>query len=116
MNQQNQKKSNTTTYIILFVLLALSGFAYFYFIGLQPSPDAGIEQIDNTNQVAGIKVFNLLNEISAININDELFKDNSYQELRDLTVSIPILPIGRPNPFAPVPGMVLNPSQSTSGR
>lgn len=115
MNQQNQKKSGAMTYIMLFIALVGAGFAYFYFIGLQTPSGAGLEIVDNSDQVAGIKVFNLLNEISAININDNLFKDGSYQELNDLSVSIPVLPIGRPNPFAPVPGMVTTMTQ-TSGR
>ena len=117
MNQQPQnQKSGAMTYIFLIIILVAGGIAYFYFMGNQGSGSIGLEVVDTSKQAAGIRVLNLLNEISGIEINDKIFGDNAYQLLRDNTVSIPALPIGRANPFAPVPGMVTTLPSAGSGR
>ena len=117
MNQQPQnQKSGAMTYVFLIIILVAGGMTYFYFMGNQGPSSVGLEVVDSSQQVAGVRVLNLLNEISGIEINNRIFGDGSYELLRDNTVQIPSLPIGRQNPFAPVPGMVTTLPSAGSGK
>jgi hypothetical protein len=114
--QQQQQKSSTMTYIILFVVVAGSLLFYFYNSGNSTPESLTLQQVNLTNQADGVRVLNLLNEINTLRIDSAFFSGQPYRTLRDYTVEIPTLPVGRPNPFSPVAGMVTSPAPSTSGR
>ena len=62
----------------------------------QASPEATI---------VSARILNLLNQIQSLKIDTTLFKDPAYQTLVDYSVPIPPVDVGRPNPFAPIPGV-----------
>jgi hypothetical protein len=103
----NTKKSSKLSYLLITLVVAIALLVYFYWSGSQATESITLEEIDGSNQAVGMKVLNLLNEINALRIDNEFFKDPAYQTLRDYTVEIPTLPVGRSNPFSPVPGMPL---------
>lgn len=106
--------------IILIVIIFISIMLFFYFKG-KPSSDS-ISSLEtsgdsesNEAKAASDRVVKLLNQISSLEINDSIFKTSVYKSLVDYTVAIPEQNIGRPNPFAPIPG-VTESSVSTSKR
>lgn len=45
-----------------------------------------------------------IGDLKAINLDTKIFSDPAYQSLVDFHVDIPLQPIGRDNPFAPLVG------------
>jgi len=101
----NTHKSSKLPYLITVLAIALLFLAYLYWSGSNGPESMTLEELDGSNQEVGVKVLNLLNEINSLNIDKQFFKDQAYQTLQDYTVEIPALPVGRSNPFSPVPGM-----------
>ncbi len=103
-----KNSSSHTGTIIIVVVVVLAAMAYFYTQGGSAPASGGLvsEGLDGD---VGLAEVNLLNQIQSIQINTSLFGDAEYLSLRDYTVDIPSQPIGRQNPFAPIPG-VGNPS------
>ena len=102
-------KTSKLTYLVLVLGVLVAALVYFYISGNKTPESLTLQALDNANQVAGVKVLNLLNEINSLKIDGAVFNDSSYRTLRDYTVEIPELPVGRSNPFSPVPGMVTSP-------
>lgn len=63
-------------------------------------------EVNMQEQAVGARVLVLLNQINSLKIDKTLFSDPAYLSLRDYTIQVPSLPVGRANPFAPIPGMV----------
>jgi hypothetical protein len=117
MNNQPQKqKSSKMAYLVLFVIVAGALLYYFYTTGISTPESLTMQEESLANQAAGMRVLTLLNEINVLKIDNVFFADQSYRTLRDYTNEIPTLPVGRSNPFAPVPGMVTNTQPSSTGR
>ncbi len=115
-NQPQQQKSSKMAYLVLFVIVAGALLYYFYSTGSSTPESLTLQEESLANQAAGIRVLNLLNQINVLKIDNVFFEDKSYRTLRDYTNEIPALPVGRSNPFAPVPGMVSNAQPSSAGR
>jgi hypothetical protein len=101
----NTQKPSKMPYIIIGIVVAVAVLVYFYWAGSSTPSSETLEETSN-GQVVGAKVFVLLNEINYLKIDSTFFTDPSYKTLRDYSVPIPTLPIGRPNPFAPLPGVL----------
>jgi hypothetical protein len=110
----NNKKSSKMPYLIVTLIVALLLLGYFYWSGSQTTENLTFDIVDGSNQAVGVRVLNLLNEINSLNIDNSFFNDPAYQTLRDNSVSIPPLPVGRSNPLSPIPGLIL--TTPTSGR
>lgn len=80
---------------------------YLYFLG-DKGPTADSLLIGTDAGGIGSVELSLLNQMKSLQIDTTLFRDPAYKALVDYTVAIEPEPVGRPNPFAPVPG-VLNP-------
>ena len=103
---------------ILIVIIILAALGYFYYSGTSLLPSSTLETTDNdpvTDQI-GAQILNLSNQISTLSIDTSLFRSAAFMSLQDYTVDIPSLPVGRPNPFAPIPGMPVQTSVPTTGR
>ncbi len=104
---QPEKKSSVTS-IIIFVVIALVAIgAYLYMKGTpDDSSISSLSQADTITSMAaqseGSEVLVLLNQISSLRINTDIFNNIVYKTLIDYTVEIPPQNIGRPNPFAPI--------------
>lgn len=99
--QKNSKK----TLIVAIIAVVVLAIIYFYFSGGTVSPDAAGSLQSQSATVAGTRVFSLLNQIKSLHIDTKIFERPEYKTLVDYSVAIPELPVGRPNPFAPIPGV-----------
>lgn len=104
----NTPKTSKTPYIVIAIVTIFLVIGYFYWSGSKPVDSLTLES-GGDGQVVGARVLRLLNEIDSLSIDSEFFSDKSYQTLVDRSVIVPSLPVGRSNPFSPVPG-VSNPS------
>lgn len=119
----NKDKSSKTTLIIIIVIVILAVGYYFYTSGDSAStvdPNSSLVTMQDPNfnetQVVGARVLSLLNQISSLKIDASLFEGATYKSLVDYTISIPEQNVGRPNPFAPLPGYVPPSSSRTTTR
>jgi hypothetical protein len=94
------KKSNT---LILVVVLLIGAAVYFYYAGGE-APESDTLAVSPEVHASAARVLTLLNQIRSLRIDPTIFSSAEYQTLQDNTVLIPALPVGRTNPFAPIPG------------
>ncbi|MFA6602092.1 MAG: hypothetical protein WCT02_04515 [Candidatus Paceibacterota bacterium] len=111
----NQAKSPLKTYLIIGGVVIVAALAYFYFVGSKAPADTALDTVDTNEQEVGTRVFSLLGQINAIRIDTTFFAGPVYKTLKDNTVEVVKQPVGRPNPFAPIPG-VSNPNASETKR
>lgn len=104
-----EKESSKATYILLAIIAVVTLGLFFYFQGT-PNDDAtssltsvGTDGSANAQEV-GARVINILNQINSLKIDGEIFSDPAYMTLVDYTITVPEQNVGRPNPFAPLPG------------
>jgi hypothetical protein len=110
MNTQSSNK--TWIWIVIIIIIAVVG--YFYLSGSSaPASSALVQSSGSDSEAVGSQVLSLLNQIQSLNIDTSLFTDPGYQTLRDYSVAIPPVAVGRPNPFAPLPGFSQSPSVTT---
>jgi len=112
----NTTKPSKMPYVILAIIVAIAALIYFYLTGNTTSESQTLQELSTANQVEGAQVLSLLNEISSLKIDNSFFNNPSYKTLRDYSVQIPALSVGRPNPFSSVPGLVAPNSNGGSGR
>ena len=99
----NNKPSSSKSTISILVIVALAGLGYFWWSGNSTPASSSITSSDSQAAV-GVQVLNLLNQIQSLSIDTSLFTDPAYKTLVDYSVMIPPVPVGRSNPFAPIPG------------
>jgi hypothetical protein len=100
----NNKPSSTKSTITILVVIALAGLGYFWWSGNNTPSSSSISGTDASQAAVGVQVLNLLNQIQSLNIDTSLFSDPAFRTLVDYSVTIPPVNVGRPNPFAPIPG------------
>jgi len=113
----NTQKSSKKTVVIGIAIVGIALAVYFYSSGKAAPANSSLLSTNAVaaNQAIGSRVFGLLNQIKSLRIDTSLFKDQIYQSLRDYTVAIPTQNVGRPNPFAPIPGVASPGSSAASG-
>ncbi len=89
---------------------------YFYFEGGSSTPNASslLQNAGTNSGQVGSTELSLLNQIKSLSVDTAFFTDPVYKTLEDYTVMIPVQNVGRPNPFAPIQG-VLSPNTSGAG-
>jgi len=110
MNTTSSKK----TWIWVVGIVIVAGLIYFY-LNSTATPSGGTLDASSPNVAIGTQVLGLLSQIQTLHIDTDLFNDPGYKTLRDYSVSIPPVNVGRPNPFAPLTGMVSTPVATSSG-
>lgn len=110
----NTNQSSKKNLIIIVVIIAIAAVAMFYFLGSKKSSDTNslVESTTAERTQAGRHVLALLNQIQRLEIDPSIFDEKTalgavFATLQDYTVEIPELPVGRANPFAPIPGEVI---------
>ncbi len=103
----NTPKKSLKSIIIIASIIIVALIAYFYYEGSIAVSNSSLTSsaVDADAQQVGLRVMALLNQIKSLKIDTALFRDPSYSTLRDYSVAIPQQNVGRPNPFAPLPGM-----------
>jgi hypothetical protein len=106
-------KQYQTAILFLAIVLALFG-AYQFFVAtpdvpaltVTETPGGGIDQ----DLVA------LLFELKSIRLDNALFEDPLFSSLQDFGQDLVAEPVGRNNPFAPLPGSTPTPPKPASPR
>ena len=98
---------NKKTLIGIAIILIIAVGIYFYTSSSGSSPSQGLLQAETSPEAsaAAARVLTLLNQIKSLRIDRSLFSDPAYQTLRDYSVPIPAVGVGRSNPFAPLSGV-----------
>lgn len=108
--QQDNKKNLVLVVIIIAVILG----AYYMFAKsgddvnddallvaeYQMGPDG--TALSDTGMI-GQDLLNLLNELESIELDDSIFSNEIFTSFEDYTIEITAQPVGRDNPFAPLP-------------
>ena len=102
MNQQ-QPQSKMKTYGIIVAVVLVFVLVYFYMSGGTPASSTLIA--GNSFGAVGSSELSLLNQVRSLKIDTALFTDPAFRSLIDYSVAITPENVGRPNPFAPLPGM-----------
>ncbi len=89
--------------IIFIIVILVLGLVYFYFAGGE-TPATTLLTGVGSGGVGAIEL-SLLNQMKSLQIDTSFFKDPAYQSLVDYSVAITPQSVGRPNPFAPLPGV-----------
>jgi len=101
----NTQKSSKKNLFIAIAIIVVAGIAYFYYKGNSSSSSSSTLSVQGPDTTAvGSQVLTLLNQIRSLQIDSKFFTDPGYQTLRDYSVQIPPVSVGRTNPFAPLPG------------
>ena len=106
----NTQSTPHKTWIWVTVIIVVAAIGYFYFTGSSaPASSTLVSSPESDSAAVGAQVLSLLNQIQSLKIDTAIFSDPGYQTLRDYSVAIPPVNVGRPNPFAPLPGFVKSP-------
>ncbi|MBU6231877.1 MAG: hypothetical protein KGI45_00865 [Patescibacteria group bacterium] len=105
----NTQKSSKKTLVTVIVIIVIAALGYFYYEGTIPAVGGNVS-ISPEDQAVATQVLSLLSQMQSLRIDTSLFNDPAYKTLQDDTVPIPALNVGRPNPFAPIPGEPVAPA------
>ena len=100
----NTASTTHKTWIWVTIVIIIAAIGYFYFTGSTAPANTGLVSSNPDSAAVGSQVLSLLNQIQSLKIDTSLFSDPGYMTLRDYSVAIPPVNVGRPNPFAPLPG------------
>jgi len=95
----NKKNIFIIIIVVLLVMLA------FWYLGNSSSTagDSSLSVSQTSSESADAQyIYNLLQQMSQVKLDDSIFSDPSFQNLKDNTVSFSAQPSGRNNPFAPI--------------
>jgi hypothetical protein len=111
MKPQSHSKKRVGIIIAVIIVAALG---YFYMSGDAVPMDTNTLEVQTAN-ADGARILSLLNQIQSLRIDTGLLSSPAYVSLVDYSVNIPEIPVGRPNPFAPIPGVSIQ-NQTASPR
>ena len=103
----NTNQSSVKSYLVIGAIVIVGFIFIFWYMGGDKT-DTGslLESQTAETDAVGSRVLALLNQIQSLKIDNTLFTGAAYQTLVDFSVTIPEQNVGRPNPFAPLPGFV----------
>ena len=91
--------NKTTLMAALLGALLIGG--YYVFWGGSSEPSLVQTQVESAS-LEGQQLLAILGDLHALTLDDAIFKDPVFVSLNDYGVVIPVQPLGRSNPFAPV--------------
>ena len=101
------------------MIIVVAALIYFYTMGT-PTDSSSLTQTNTAAsaevQNVGSRVLVLLNQINSLKIDSSIFAGDAYRSLVDYSNTIPEQPVGRQNPFAPLPGSAPAPKTTSTGR
>jgi hypothetical protein len=95
------KPSKMKTYGTIAIVILVFLLLYLY---LPSSSPAATLIVGSPYGSVGSSELSLLNQIRSLRIDTALFNDAAFRSLVDYSVAITPENVGRPNPFAPLPG------------
>jgi len=87
---------------VIAIVILVFLLAYFYVSG--DAPVTGTLTPGSSFGTVGASELGLLNQVRSLKIDSAFFTDSTFVSLKDYSVAITPEPVGRPNPFAPLPG------------
>lgn len=113
---QKIMKTNSPTMKTMIAVIAVALVAaavYFYYQGGSPPAGSGSMLTSQSGPTTvGAAELSLLSQIQGITFETSVFQNPAYLSLKDYTVVIPAENVGRPDPFAPIPGLA---NQASAG-
>lgn len=102
--------------IVVIILVVVIGMIAFWYLGQTNNTATGYLTTDTqTTDVAGAKdIYNILQKMAQVTLDDGIFTSVAFQSLKDNTVSFSPQASGRNNPFAPLGTDTGLPSQQIS--
>ena len=107
MEKKNSSKKNLIISIV--VIAVVLGIGYWYFNG-SSSSEAPV--LSSSTASSSDTLLSTLDQLESLSLNSSIFTTPAFESLNDNTVTLPTVDSGRPNPFAPLPG--LTPATSKS--
>lgn len=95
------KLNSNTTFLGIATLLVLAGAYWFFFSGSSAPPLS----LSGSQNVAQARFEMLIGELAPISFDLSILSDERFAALLDITVPTTPEPIGRTDPFAPLPGV-----------
>ncbi len=103
---KNQPGSKKTSIGIIIIVVMIAATYYFFTKGNSAPEGAVVQQSTPQADAAAARILSLLNQVSSLEIDTKIFEDPVYKTFRDRSIDIPPVEVGRPNPFAPISGVV----------
>lgn len=103
-------KNNIITIIIIIVV----GMVAFWYINRNPN-DTGAtitSSVQSSDSVDAQYIYNTLKQMEAVTLDDKIFSNPVFQNLKDNTASFTSQPVGRNNPFAQIGTDTVFPTQT----
>ena len=89
--------------IITIILVIVIGMVAFWYLTKTDNTTAYlVTDIKTTDSVDAKYIYNILQQMAQVNLDDSIFSNHVFQNLKDNTVSFSPQSSGRNNPFAPV--------------
>lgn len=89
--------------IVVIVIIILLFIVYSMFLKKDDEPVLSTASAAGTQLSAeNSELISLLSQLRSINLNREIFTDETFRSLSDFSVILIPEPVSRPNPFAPI--------------
>lgn len=88
-------------WIAVIALVVVGFFIYTYFFTSTPEPVLSAST-PSQNALVDADLIALLSELKSIQLDDSIFKDQTFLSLHDFSQTLVPEPVGRQNPFAPL--------------
>jgi len=97
------KKNKNVLMLIGVLLLALAAYWYWQSGNNGNEPPLSASPPQTTASLAGQDILNLLNQLRSIQIDSSVFENPAFKSLVDYRIATTAEPLGRPDPFEPLP-------------
>lgn len=105
-------KKNLIISIAVIIVLFAAGWWYF---GQGSSSDQSL--LSSSTASSNDSLLSTLNQLKSLTLDSSIFTEPAFEALQSNTVVLPTVPSGRPNPFAPLPGLLpTNPQSSGTAK
>jgi hypothetical protein len=105
-------KKNLVTILVVLLILVGGYFGYGFISGGSSSDTLSVATPDGGGATVGGDLLVILANLKGLKLDDSIFSNPLFRNLKNFNVELSPEPIGRPNPFAPLDGSAGQNSQS----
>ena len=88
--------------ITLILVLVVGMVAFWYLTKTDDTPAYLVSDVKTTDSIDAKYIYSILQQMAQVTLDDSVFSNSVFRNLKDNTVSFPPQSSGRNNPFAPV--------------
>ncbi len=89
--------------IITIILVVVIGMVAFWYLTKTDSPTSYLAASEKTANSTDAKyIYTILQKVRQVSLDDSIFQNPIFQNLKDNTAEFPLQDSGRSNPFAPI--------------